>query len=372
MHAIKRAVSPKTQRSTPSSSTHSPVTLSRTPLTEFICNRLRGENLRLFALMFADAIKNDRHAKVIHFENVYKFLGYDRFDNAVRQLRKLFKDSELVTDNLLTSEEVVRGSRGPAKQSFLISVRQFETMMLAAKTDEGARAREMMLDVKDAVQDYMKMEMEASARRAQEELEKQTSKLAIEESRRLELVVTRLQATIDTQKRREEKKEARKRQQKEPLETAYLMTNMPDDNQGPYKSGCTGGDAKKRAKAMQTGNHEEMKVVASAKCVDSKLIEDVMHRIFHDYRTNDKLEWFDANLKSMRSVMKLVVRVIDGLNCVNHDEICVEEALNAITAVMDEKIFWIARLATEDKEGGHNAPSVNLDTVDDENPKTET
>ena len=46
--------------------------------------------------MFAEAVKNDRHAKVVLFESVYKFLGYDRYDNAVRQLRKAFKESELV------------------------------------------------------------------------------------------------------------------------------------------------------------------------------------------------------------------------------------------------------------------------------------
>ena len=40
--------------------------------------------------MFADAIKNDRHANVILFENVYKFLGYERYDVAVKQLKKLF------------------------------------------------------------------------------------------------------------------------------------------------------------------------------------------------------------------------------------------------------------------------------------------
>ena len=39
--------------------------------------------------------------------------------------------------------------------------------------------------------------------------------------------------------------------------------------EGPYKCGKTGGDVKKRAKEMQTGNLEEMRVVARAKYVDS-------------------------------------------------------------------------------------------------------
>jgi hypothetical protein len=62
----------------------------------------------------------------------------------------------------------------------------------------------MMLDVKDAVQDYMKSEMEASARTAQQQLEEQTSKLAIEESWRLELETTYadLHATLDAKRER--------------------------------------------------------------------------------------------------------------------------------------------------------------------------
>lgn len=178
-------------------------------------------------------------------------------------------------------------------------------------------------------------------RQAQQQLDEQMSKLAIEQAKRakLEAVQLKLQATIESQRKGDEKKEARKRQQKEPMETAYSMTNMPDDLQGPYKCGKTGGDAKKRAKEMQTGNHEAMRVVASAKCVDSKLVEDVMHRIFWDYRTNDRLEWFDTRLESMKSVMTFIVRTIDGLNSVDHDGFCTAAALKDGMAVMEEKIF---------------------------------
>jgi hypothetical protein len=52
MKAIKRAVSPKPQRSHPGNGNDStPVTnVQETPPTSYICSRLRGENLKLFAL----------------------------------------------------------------------------------------------------------------------------------------------------------------------------------------------------------------------------------------------------------------------------------------------------------------------------------
>lgn len=82
-----------------------------------------------------------------------------------------------------------------------------------------------------------------------------------------------------------------------------------------------------------------MRVLASAKCVNSKVVEDVMHCIFWDYRTNDKLEWSDTNLKSMKTVMKFVVRAIDGLNRVDHDEFCIIEAMEEVMMVMEVKLF---------------------------------
>ena len=102
--------------------------------------------------MFAEAIKNDRHAKVILFENVFRFLGYDLYQHAVRQLKKLFP-GELPTPpvNLTTRGEVSSGTRGSSKHTYMISVRQSETLMLATKTKEGGHARDMMLSLHNSV-----------------------------------------------------------------------------------------------------------------------------------------------------------------------------------------------------------------------------
>ena len=187
--AIKRAVSPKPQRSHPGNDLALMTDVQETPLTSYLCSRLSGENLKLFALMFAEAIKTDRHAKVILFENVFRFLGYERYDVAVKQLKKLFPGTKALVENLHPKVEVSSGTRGPSKDTYVISVRQFETMMLAAKTDEGATAREMMLDVKDAVQDYKKMEMEASAVQISSQLEEQRSKLVLAEQEKAALAI---------------------------------------------------------------------------------------------------------------------------------------------------------------------------------------
>ena len=187
MTAIKPEVSPKpgiATTSIPSPSTQP--TVSKTPLTEFICSRLEGDNLKLFGLMFAEAIKNDRHAETIWFEDVFKFLGYTRYDSAVKRLKRNFSGKQTVSafdDNLRFKAEV---NPGPLKDQYLISVRQFEKLLVEAKTAEGALARDMMLEVKDAVQDYIKWEMEEVSRaameekrQAQQQLEDQTPSLRL-------------------------------------------------------------------------------------------------------------------------------------------------------------------------------------------------
>ena len=338
MNAIKRPVSPSRQSTaeTIRQAPFSETSTETTPFTRYVIDNLnlQDNEHKLLTMTFAPQIQTDCDAKVLDFDDYFHLLGTEK-RNTLRVLDRTIEDNELV---LLRSEQ---NSIGRPRDIYLLSVNQLEEVLLAANTEEGKRWRKLVLKIKNLVVNYMKIEMEASARIAQEQLEEQTSKLAIEEAKRqeLEAVQTHLQATIEAQKRREDKKEARKKQQKEPLETAYLMTNNADPQRGPFKSGCTARDPKKRAKGMQTGNHEELKVVASVKCMDAELVEKVMHRIFHDYRTNDKLEWFDTNLKSMRSVMKFLVEMIDGLNQVDHDEISISEHLDQITMSMRERVL---------------------------------
>ena len=351
MTAMKRAVSPVRQATGADLQLSSP-NLGGLPastlFTRFVLNNLNLQNgeYTMFAMTFAPQIQIDCEAKVLDFDDYFHLLGHANKASALRTLLRTVPKDELVIN------KDVENSMGRPRDVYLLNVNQIEEVLLAANTDEGKKWRKLVLKIKNLVVQFMKMEMEAAANMAAEkeklaqqqlELQKAQTQLQLEEfnakRQELEAVQSTLQATIESQRKREEKKEARKKQQKEPLETAYIMTNMPDDSKGPYKCGKTGGDAKKRAQEMQTGNHEEMRVVASAKCVDSKLIEDVMHRIFRDYRTNDKLEWFDTKLTSMSSVLKFVVRVIDGLNCIDHVSFSVEEALDEVMLAMEEKVF---------------------------------
>ena len=59
-----------------------------TPFTQFVLDRLSNDDAQhIFVWSFAEHVRQDPDAKVIDFGQVFKWLGFDRKDNAVRLLR---------------------------------------------------------------------------------------------------------------------------------------------------------------------------------------------------------------------------------------------------------------------------------------------
>ena len=129
---------------------------SATPFTDFVLARIPDEETqKLFALSFGEYLKRDPDALEIDFDVVFRWLGYDRKDNAVRLLKREIPEGEYA---LLTSEE----GTGPANRaSYLISFNQFEELMIGAQTIQGKKARRFVLFLKRVLQEYLVAEQEA-------------------------------------------------------------------------------------------------------------------------------------------------------------------------------------------------------------------
>ena len=133
---------------------------NRTPFTDFVLSRLPDEeSQKLFALTFGEYLRCDPESPEIDFDDVYKWLGMERKDNALRLLKKEFTDSEYVLlrkeGNLLPKEGIKRGRSGPPRDVYKISFNQFEELMIAAQTAEGKKARKLVLHLKKILQDYI-------------------------------------------------------------------------------------------------------------------------------------------------------------------------------------------------------------------------
>ena len=102
MKRIKGSLTIGSRSPSPAPKPSQSINAEDTPFTAFILGRLNDQQLRLFAMTFAEHVKSDRHAKVIDFAKVYQWQVYERYDNAVRQVKNIFREDELVIENLLT------------------------------------------------------------------------------------------------------------------------------------------------------------------------------------------------------------------------------------------------------------------------------
>lgn len=65
-----------------------------TPFTDFVLSRLPDESQKLFAMSFGEHLHHDPDAIEIDFDNVFKWLGMNRKDSALRLLKREFSSAE--------------------------------------------------------------------------------------------------------------------------------------------------------------------------------------------------------------------------------------------------------------------------------------
>ena len=136
-----------------------------TPFTHFVLSRLPDEDSqKLFARSFGEYLHHDPDALDIDFDDVFKWLGIDRKDSALRLLKREFSSAEyrshIDVGNLGTTG-------GRPRDVYKISFNQFEELMIAAQTAEGKKARKLVLHLKKILQDYIIAEQVQQARAAE-------------------------------------------------------------------------------------------------------------------------------------------------------------------------------------------------------------
>ena len=326
LNLSSRTPSPQVHASTPAVASS-----SSTPFTTFVISRLDDEESKVYAMTFAPQIQVDCDAPNLVFDDYYHLLGHTEKKTAVRTLKRAIPDHNL----LHTS---VQNSTGRPRDVYMVSVNQFEAVMLEAKTAAGRKWRDLVLKIKNLVVQYMKMEMEISARfaqqqleeqkaLAQQQLEEQMTKLAIrdKELEGFNAQKEELEAALLVEKERRALVAARRKDEDEPRETVYLFGS---GNSVSVKIGETARKTEKRQKELQTGNPEIITKIFEIRCIDSKLIEDILHFIFRWYKKRG--EWYDIKAETAIQTVKTLVSLVDGLRRVEHDDVDIIEACQTV------------------------------------------
>ena len=115
-------------------------------------------------MSFGEHLRHDPAALDIDFDDVYKWLGIDRKDSALRLLKREFSSAEYVSH---TDVESLGTTGGRPRDVYKISFNQFEELMISAQTPEGKRARKFVLLLKKILQDYVVAEQVRQARGAE-------------------------------------------------------------------------------------------------------------------------------------------------------------------------------------------------------------
>ena len=138
---------------------HAPVSApSPTPFTDFILARIPDEETqKLFALSFGEHLKRDPDALEIDFDDVYRWLGIDRKDSALRLLKREFSSNEYIVHCGVDNSAP---GAGRPRDVYKISFNQFEELMISAQTSEGKKARKLVLLLKKILQEYIVAEQQ--------------------------------------------------------------------------------------------------------------------------------------------------------------------------------------------------------------------
>ena len=153
------------------------------PFTRFVLSNLDDQDHKMVAMAFAPQIQTDCDARNLDFDDFFHLLGHKTKGDAIRTLNRVFKDGEIVFSN------PAKNSVGRPKNVYMLSVNEFEELLLAANTDDGKKWRKLVLKIKNLVVQYMKKELEVQAAQFNVEMVKHTAEMkAVAEADRTLLV----------------------------------------------------------------------------------------------------------------------------------------------------------------------------------------
>ena len=269
----------------------------------------------------------------INLANVFKMIGFANKGNAMKTIKSNFIKDEDYKVVIFRTEKNQKAGRsehetllfhaekqkktdetrgGHNKEDIMLNVDTFKNLCMLAKTDKGKEIRKYYVKLENIYNKIIKEEIEDNKK----ELEN-TQKLLEEKETLLEKQgqkLTKLTRVISH----------KIGESIYIFECKYLEETI-------YKIGRT-KNANKRESALITGNFNG-KVVFHYPCLNSVLLEKLVHQLLDEFRLDVNREWFDCSLEKIKETLyysKFVSEDILGKDYSNlHDKF--KESLNEQT-----------------------------------------
>jgi phage anti-repressor protein len=157
-------------------------------LTELLLLHFNDDDQQRFVIHFKMYLKygTDRTQFVVDFDDVYKYLGFTRKDNAKRALeRNLQENVDYTVESLLLLKEEQKpsGRGGHNKDKILLTVPAFKSLSMLSDTDKGKQTRLYYARMEEiffqCMQEYHEQALEALMKNAKVQQEKQRHELLV-------------------------------------------------------------------------------------------------------------------------------------------------------------------------------------------------
>jgi hypothetical protein len=122
-----------------------------------------------------------------------------------------------------------------------------------------------------------------------------------------------LKQSLTSERLKREKLEAKVNNKYEPGERVYILKNdMYEETDSVFKIGRT-SNMNKRLQTYNTSNLHGILVLYERPCINSKVVEAVVHHILDEYRVDQNREYFKAPLSVLKKVLDDTVAHCDGM-----------------------------------------------------------
>ena len=291
-------------------------------LISLIKQNFNESDIQLFELNYKFYItnKNNPNEFTIDFDEVYKWIGYNKKSDAKKVLIKENNGFKINIDFIIKNEigsfaAIAAKVSGRPKEIILLTINCFKKFCLKAATKEADKIYDYYIKMEDIISKY---------------IENKHNEILQETNQLIEI------KNKEIKEKNDELDNIKKKNIKydEIGKTQYVYI-FSTDKENIYKVGSS-KDVKKRAASLQTGNVDDIITHKKYPTSDSELLEKIIHNILDNYRYKPNREHFFCDLEYIKLIIDISGCFLDTLKS-TYQYITKKELLDKI----NDKIFKI-------------------------------
>ena len=275
------------------------------------------EQLRMVERFQSTLECDEEHDMVMDLEDVCQFIEV-RKDNAKRTLTRHFEEGvnfevfPAAEGNLLTSEEVSRGTRGPCGERIMMTPDTFKELCMLSNTVKGKEVRLYYIRMEKVMKVYLRDQVmmgESAVREHQRALEAAILKM---EEQASEVVAREAEvAEKDAELRRIRTKVY---EELPKLDHVYINKEAAELASDAHKIGKA-IDAKKRESQFNTGSAQGSRMIYKRPTVNAKIVEDIVKVVQRRYHITSMggVEHYNNRVEHSVDVIDIAATVVDTL-----------------------------------------------------------